>query len=48
MKPMIHVWFKCPDFGVNDECCTLANWPALRKSLGARRIIRVQLVGSLV
>ena len=46
-RPMIHVWFKCPDFGVNDEVCTLSNWPILRRSLG-RRVIRVQLVGSLV
>jgi len=45
-RPLIHVFFKCPDFGTNDEVVSLADWPKTRRRLG-RRFLRAQLCGSL-
>lgn len=44
---MIHVWFKCPSFGTNDLICHLGEWPRIRKELGKKRIVRVELAGAL-
>ena len=45
--PMVHVWFKCPTFGLNDEGCQIGDWPRIRDELGSERIVRAELVGSL-
>lgn len=47
-QPLISVRFKCPEFGTNSAGVRLSEWPRYQRSLGKRRIISAELIGSLV
>lgn len=42
---MVHVWFKCRVFGINDYVCPAGEWPSYRKMIRRGGIVRVELVG---
>lgn len=48
IRPLLLVHFKCPEFGINSESLRLGDWPRYQRLMGKRRIISVQLFGSLV